>query len=89
MMLFYRLSALTTPPVELTSQMNLSLQEILIIGSCNDQVKFSELTIDMFRILQTLEREASDDYHVYDGSPRHKGFPSTPGAPSTRGNICI
>lgn len=37
----------------------LSLQEILIIGSKLDQVKFSELTIDMFRMLQTFEREPS------------------------------
>ncbi|XP_056601565.1 protein SCAI [Triplophysa dalaica] len=35
----------------------LSLADVLIIGNCNDQVKFSELTIDMFRMLQALERE--------------------------------
>uniref|UniRef100_A0A674EKQ6 Suppressor of cancer cell invasion n=1 Tax=Salmo trutta TaxID=8032 RepID=A0A674EKQ6_SALTR len=35
----------------------LTLADALIIGNCNNQVKFSELTIDMFRILQTLERE--------------------------------
>lgn len=32
------MSALTTPPVEKSPIMNLSLQEILIIGNCTDQV---------------------------------------------------
>ncbi|GLG98836.1 Uncharacterized protein GBIM_05412 [Gryllus bimaculatus] len=50
--------------------MNLTLQEILIVGNCNDQVKFSELTMDMFRMLQTLEREPQEDFnHIYDASP--------------------
>ncbi|XP_051980768.1 protein SCAI isoform X2 [Xyrauchen texanus] len=35
----------------------LTLADVLIIGNCNNQVKFSELTIDMFRMLQALERE--------------------------------
>uniref|UniRef100_H3BG28 Suppressor of cancer cell invasion n=1 Tax=Latimeria chalumnae TaxID=7897 RepID=H3BG28_LATCH len=35
----------------------LILADALIIGNCNNQVKFSELTVDMFRMLQTLERE--------------------------------
>ncbi|XP_048859270.1 protein SCAI-like [Brienomyrus brachyistius] len=35
----------------------LALADALIIGNCNNQVKFSELTIDMFRMLQALERE--------------------------------
>ena len=34
------------------------------------QVKFSELTIDMFRMLQTLEREPLEDLaQIYDASP--------------------
>jgi len=35
------------------------------------QVKFSELTLDMFRILQTLEREPQEDLtnQLYDTSP--------------------
>ena len=40
MTLVYRLSPLTTPPVEKSPIMNLTLQEILIIGNCNDQVVF-------------------------------------------------
>lgn len=35
------------------------------------QVKFSELTLDMFRMLQTLEREPQEDLtnQIYDASP--------------------
>ena len=35
------------------------------------QVKFSELTLDMFRMLQTLEREPQEDLNnqIYDASP--------------------
>lgn len=36
---------------------HLSLQEILIIGNCLNQIKFSELSLDMFRMLQAVERE--------------------------------
>ena len=50
--------------------MTLSLQEVLIVGASSDQVKFSELTLDMFRMLQTLEREPQEDLtHMYDVSP--------------------
>ncbi|MFT7814276.1 protein SCAI-like isoform X1 [Arapaima gigas] len=35
----------------------LALADVLIVGNCNNQVKFSELTIDMFRMLQVLEWE--------------------------------
>lgn len=47
--------------------MDLTLQEVLIVGNNNDQVKFSELTLDMFRILQTLEREPQEEasYQAY------------------------
>lgn len=37
---FHRLSPLTTPPVEKSTMMNLSLQEIVIVGNCNDQVSW-------------------------------------------------
>ncbi|EEB18750.1 conserved hypothetical protein [Pediculus humanus corporis] len=68
--LSHRLSPMTTPPVERSSIMNLTLQEILIIGNSADQVKFSELTMDMFRMLQTLEREPQEDFnHIYDATP--------------------
>ncbi|XP_077353348.1 protein SCAI isoform X1 [Festucalex cinctus] len=38
----------------------LVLTDALIIGNSNSQVKFSELTIDMFRMLQALEREPAN-----------------------------
>ena len=34
----------------------LILQEILIVGNCQNQIKFSELSLDMFRVLQAVER---------------------------------
>jgi hypothetical protein len=52
--------------------MHFTLQEVLIVGNSSEQVKFSELTIDMFRMLQTLEREPSAAdamMPVYDASP--------------------
>ena len=68
--LTHRLGPQTSPPIERTPPMCLSLQEILIVGNCADQVKFSELSMDMFRMLQTLEREPRDDpNHLHDASP--------------------
>ncbi|KAF9112278.1 hypothetical protein BGX27_003679 [Mortierella sp. AM989] len=37
----------------------LKLQEAILVGSVHNQIKFSELTIDMYRMLQSLERETS------------------------------
>ncbi|XP_048488531.1 protein SCAI [Plutella xylostella] len=86
--LSHRLTALTSAPVERSHLMTLTLEEIVIIGSRSEQVKFSELTMDMFRILQTLERESREDFlPTYDGSPRARGYPSTPGAPAARGYL--
>ncbi|XP_049545809.1 protein SCAI isoform X1 [Anopheles darlingi] len=70
-----RLSPLTTPPCERTPHMTLSLQEILIVGSACEQAKFSELTMDMFRMLQTLEREPTDSMHPMIGHPMAHGGP--------------
>ncbi|KAG0075779.1 hypothetical protein BGZ92_002724, partial [Podila epicladia] len=42
-----------------TSITKLKLQEAILVGNSHNQIKFSELTIDMFRILQSLERETS------------------------------
>jgi hypothetical protein len=64
--------------------MNLTLQEILIVGSASEQVKFSELTMDMFRMIQTLEREPQEDYnHIYDASPAPGRVPY--GVPGQKG----
>jgi len=43
-----------------TSKQNYKLQEVLIVGNKQDQLKFSELTIDMFRMMQTFERMIDD-----------------------------
>ncbi|XP_053624873.1 protein SCAI [Plodia interpunctella] len=68
-----RLNPLNTYPLDKTSQMTLSLQEIVVVGSY-DQVKFSELTMDMFRMLQTLEKEP--DAQVQDESSRQRFIPA-------------
>ncbi|XP_072227704.1 protein SCAI isoform X2 [Leuresthes tenuis] len=53
-----RLQDGSVPPLEQGMVVGqLVLADALIIGNCNNQVKFSELTIDMFRMLQALERE--------------------------------
>eukprot|EP00095_Tigriopus_kingsejongensis_P009832 maker-scaffold21_size687808-snap-gene-1.16 protein:Tk09832 transcript:maker-scaffold21_size687808-snap-gene-1.16-mRNA-1 annotation:"hypothetical protein TcasGA2_TC003262" len=68
--LSHRLNPLITPPVEKSPIMSLSLQEVVVVGSHSEQVKFSELTLDMFRMLQTLEREPQEEFaQIYDVSP--------------------
>ncbi|CAG9558205.1 unnamed protein product [Danaus chrysippus] len=52
-----RINPLSIPPIERTAQMNLILRDAIIIGSGTQLVKFSELTIDMFRMVQVLEFE--------------------------------
>jgi hypothetical protein len=37
----------------------LKLQEAILVGNYQNQIKFSELTLDMYRVLQSLEREPS------------------------------
>ncbi|XP_038216942.1 protein SCAI [Zerene cesonia] len=46
-----------TPYIERGPHMYLTLQDVIIVGSNTQQAKFSELTIDMYRILQVLEKE--------------------------------
>ncbi|KAF9907752.1 hypothetical protein EC991_010622 [Linnemannia zychae] len=41
------------------SSTKLKLQEAILVGNAHNQIKFSELTIDMYRILQSLERETA------------------------------
>lgn len=67
----HRLTPLNTPPLEKMSHMHFQLQEIIIVGNSSEQVKFSELTLDMFRMLQTLERGPQEDLsnQIYDASP--------------------
>ncbi|XP_017481372.1 PREDICTED: protein SCAI isoform X1 [Rhagoletis zephyria] len=90
-----RLSPLTTPPCERSPHMTLSLQEILIVGSACEQAKFSELTMDMFRMLQTLEREPTESTHPmsithgmhgHDASPAASRIPPY-GVPGSKGYL--
>ncbi|KAJ8737458.1 hypothetical protein PYW08_000053 [Mythimna loreyi] len=88
-LLSHRLSAPIGPPnahaLDKASPLSLSLREALIIGSNSTQLKFSELTMDMYRIMQTLEREPNTDVnHLYDESPRQRN-PPTPSAINNKG----
>ena len=68
--LSHRLNPMITPLVERSPVMTLTLQEVIIVGNLTNQVKFSELTLDMFRMLQTLEREPQEEVsQVLDSSP--------------------
>lgn len=51
---------------------NLSLQEILIVGNCQNQIKFSELSLDMFRMLQAVEREPTSALPDLDSAASKK-----------------
>lgn len=42
------------------------LKQAFIIGNTLQQVKFSELTLDMFRMLEALEREPTPGYLGYE-----------------------
>ncbi|GJJ75156.1 hypothetical protein EMPS_07514 [Entomortierella parvispora] len=51
-----------------SSSTKMRLQEAILIGNAHNQIKFSELTIDMYRILQSLERETSQIRATDNGS---------------------
>ncbi|KAG0362186.1 hypothetical protein BGZ54_008739 [Gamsiella multidivaricata] len=51
-----------------SSSTKLRLQEAILVGNAHNQIKFSELTIDMYRILQSLERETSQIRGTADGA---------------------
>lgn len=55
-----RLDSRRVPPSLKMPTGKLFLSEALIVGNYQRQVKFSELTIDMYRMLQILEREPED-----------------------------
>jgi hypothetical protein len=72
----HRLNPLNTPPpLEKLPAVHLSLQEILIVGNVSDQIKFSELTLDMFRMLQALEREPQEEPRSGSASRSFAGNP--------------
>ncbi|CAF2052358.1 unnamed protein product [Rotaria magnacalcarata] len=70
--LSYRLTNALIPPLPLGSDKILSniqlysVEEILIIGNYQDQIKFSELTIDMYRMLQAVEKQPIESTLPYD-----------------------
>ena len=88
LVLSHRLSPLMIPPVERSPVMTLSLQQVIIVGNLSEQVKFSELTLDMFRMLQTLEREPQEEMgQVYsDRSPAPVRVPVENGGGGARDN---
>ncbi|ORZ24556.1 hypothetical protein BCR42DRAFT_446487 [Absidia repens] len=45
------------PVQQLEKPQGLRLQEAILVGNYQNQIKFSELTLDMYRMLQSLERE--------------------------------
>ncbi|CAH0716621.1 unnamed protein product, partial [Brenthis ino] len=81
-----RLSQASVPPIERNAQMGLLLHDALIIGSGTQLVKFSELTIDMFRMVQNLEWEIDVPIRDPSGdSPQNRsGLGVTSKNPTTR-----
>jgi hypothetical protein len=54
-----RLQPEKTAKMDKDSASKLKLQEAILVGNYQNQIKFSELTLDMYRMLQSLEREPS------------------------------
>jgi len=68
-----RLSIDKTPKLNKDGTPKLKLQEAILVGNHQNQMKFSELTLDMFRMLQLLEREpTSADKQNSDNSEQEK-----------------
>lgn len=73
----------------------LFLSETLIVGNYQRQVKFSELTIDMYRLLQILEREPNEQQQLLNQqqrqqvnvSPNHQAYGATSSQPSKSFNL--
>jgi hypothetical protein len=68
-----RLSIDKTPKLNKDGTPKLKLQEAILVGNHQNQMKFSELTLDMFRMLQLLEREpTSADKQNSDNNEQEK-----------------
>ncbi|KAJ3219649.1 hypothetical protein HK099_004630 [Clydaea vesicula] len=52
-----------TPKFDKDGSPKMKLQESILVGNFQNQIKFSELTLDMYRILQSLEREPTAANH--------------------------
>ncbi|CAG8658022.1 12187_t:CDS:10, partial [Racocetra persica] len=72
-----RLQIERSPRLEKDGTPRLKLQEAILVGNYQNQTKFSELTLDMYHILQSLEREPAPP----KGAP-----PKTPGVENSVGN---
>ncbi|CAG8655096.1 4260_t:CDS:10, partial [Dentiscutata heterogama] len=72
-----RLQMERSPRLEKDGTPKLKLQEAILVGNYQNQTKFSELTLDMYHILQSLEREPA---------PPKSTQPKTPGVESSVGN---
>lgn len=60
----------------------MKLQEAILVGNYQNQIKFSELTLDMYRMLQSLEREPTG--HGKEAEPaKVEEKQQADGAPST------
>jgi len=59
---------LVSSPSSNEGPMRLKLQEAILVGNCQNQVKFSELTLDMFRVMQALEHVPLEGQEAWEGS---------------------
>uniref|UniRef100_A0A5S6R398 Protein SCAI n=1 Tax=Trichuris muris TaxID=70415 RepID=A0A5S6R398_TRIMR len=68
-----RLSSYSLPLLDRGDDLGFTLAEALIVGSSSSQVTFGEFTLDMYWMLQVLERELEEDFsysnHRLDSSP--------------------
>ncbi|KAJ3051659.1 hypothetical protein HK097_007336 [Rhizophlyctis rosea] len=79
----------------------LKLQQAILVGNYQNQIKFSELTLDMYRILQSLEREPTSqaagarpssempapiDKKEGDGAAEESGAVAGPGGAAEKGS---
>ncbi|KAF8564113.1 hypothetical protein P879_11792 [Paragonimus westermani] len=55
--LTHRLNACNSPQAEKCGSGYLQLSGVLIVGNCYEQMRFSELSLDMYRTLQMLQRD--------------------------------
>ena len=60
--LSHRLTPYNTPPLDMGVAPNkFTLAEVLLVGNATDQVKCTELSLDMYWMLQALEREPHEE----------------------------
>ncbi|KAL4717846.1 hypothetical protein ACJJTC_000995 [Scirpophaga incertulas] len=70
--LSYRITPAIIPPITRTPQMNLSLQEIVLVGSSPIQLKVDELSMDIYKMIQILEKQPTRNFYytpALDDSP--------------------